>query len=96
MASEKQPQILAASSALLGISFVLITGLKLSNAAENTLADEISLFSAACFFGGCLVSYLAIRTEKEAKRIEMIADYMFLTGLITLFVAMAAFSTELF
>ncbi len=96
MNNGKPYHILNAASNLLGICFVIITGLKLTNAGAATFADDISLFAALNFLGACLVSYLSIRIEKDAIRLERWADYMFLVGIISLFVAIAAFSMGLF
>jgi EamA domain-containing membrane protein RarD len=95
MDNGKPPHILNASSNLLGICFILITGLKLTNVGAATLADEISLFAALNFLGACLLSYLSIRIEKETMRLERWADYLFIIGIISLFIAIAAFSTGL-
>lgn len=91
----KQPHILNASSNLLGICFILITGLKLTKASANTLADEISIFSSLCFLASCILSYLSIRTPKDTVRRERWADYLFLIGLSTLFFAVLMFATGL-
>lgn len=92
----KQPHILNASSNLLGICFVLITGLKLSKASDNTFADEISLLAALCLLASCTLSYIAMRGTKNSQRCETIADYCFLIGLFSLFVAVLAFARDLF
>jgi hypothetical protein len=95
MDNGKPPHILNASSNLLGICFIIITGLRLTNLKSTTLADEISLFAALTLLSSCLLSYLSIRIEKETTRLERWADYLFITGMISLFMAMAAFSTGL-
>jgi hypothetical protein len=89
----KQPHILNASSNLLGICFVLITGLKITGASEGTLADEISLFSAFCFMSGCVFSYISLRSQKHIASYEALADYSFLAGLFSLFFAGFVFAT---
>ena len=95
MNNGKPPHILNASSNLLGICFILITGLKLTKLSSTTLADEISLFAALTFLSACLLSYLSIRIEKETMRLERWADYLFIIGMVSLFIAIAAFSTGL-
>ena len=94
--SGKPPHILNAASNLLGICFILITGLKLTNIDSSTFADEISLFASLNFLSACVLSYLSIRIKKETVRLERWADYLFLAGMISLFIAIAAFSTGLF
>jgi hypothetical protein len=96
MNNGKPPHILNASSNLLGICFILITGLRLTNVSTATLADDISLFAALNFLSACVLSYLSIRIEKETMRLERWADYLFIIGMISLFIAIAAFSTGLF
>lgn len=96
MITGKQPHILNASSNLLGICFVLITGLKLTKASDNTLADEISLLAGICLLASCVISYVSLRTEKHPQRYEIIADYFFLTGLFALAVAVTAFARDIF
>lgn len=95
MKSGKQPHILNAASNLTGICFVLITGLKLTQAADASLADEISLFAAVAFIASCVLSYISIRADKYAARYEQIADYLFLSGIFALFIAVTAFARDL-
>ncbi len=96
MKSDKQSHILNASSNLLGICFLLITGIKLTNNNLATYADEIGILAAFCFLAGCLLSYLSLRTI-EAKSIlyEHLADYAFLLGLFTLFCAVLIFAVQI-
>jgi hypothetical protein len=96
MDNGKPPHILNASSNLLGICFIIITGLRLTNLKSTTLADEIGLFAALTLLSACLLSYLSIRIEKETLRLERWADYLFITGMISLFIAISTFSTGLF
>lgn len=89
----KQPHILNASSNLLGICFVLITGMRISNMDANTLADEVSVLSAFAFLGSCLFSYTSLRKSgKTSIRMEDIADYLFMGGLFSLFFSVFIFS----
>ncbi len=85
-------QILNASSNLLGICFVLVTGMKLTGVSDKTFADEICLFSAFCFLCACVFSYVSMRTEREDGLFERTADYLFLGGLVSLFIAVAVFA----
>ena len=50
------PHILNAASNLLGICFVLITGLKVSGASMGTPLDEIAIFTALLFVTSCILS----------------------------------------
>jgi len=88
MTSGKQPHILNASSNLLGICFVLITGLKISHLSQNTIADEISFFSAFCLLGSCVLSYFSLRKSGVISLYqERAADYLFMAGMFSLFFA---------
>ena len=96
MKNEKQSHILNASSNLLGICFLLITGIKLTNNNLATYADEVGIIAAFCFLIGCLLSYLSLRTKDNASDFyEHIADYAFLAGLFTLFCAVMIFAWQI-
>lgn len=86
-----QPHILNAASNLLGICFVLITGLRVSGASKGTRLDEIAIFAALMFVASCLFSYASIRTPKQTRRLERVADICFLFGLVCLSIAVLAF-----
>jgi len=92
MRDQRPPHILNASANLLGICFVLLTGLKITNRNETTIADEITLFSSLCFLGAVVLSYLALRTERGSERNERWADYLFMVGLFSFFSAVVTFS----
>ena len=83
----KHFHILPASSNLLGIALLIITGLRVANISRQTFADEIALIAAFCFATACLFSYLAIRGRYEVARFEHLADRIFLTGLASLLVS---------
>jgi amino acid transporter len=95
MKSGKQPHILNAASNLLGICFILITGLKITDSDIGTFADEISIFAALTLMISCLLSYASIRAEKNSERWENWADALFLAGMISLCVAMLVFVTDI-
>ncbi len=88
---DAQPHILNAASNLLGICFVLITGLKVSGASTGTRLDEIAIFTALLFVSSCLLSYASLRTPKQTARLERMADICFLLGLVCLSIAVLAF-----
>lgn len=92
----KQHHILNASSNLLGICFILITGLKALKLTDATFADEISAFAAFTFLCATTLSYLSIRARHNAKRYEKWADYSFLVGMFSLFAAVGVFYMDLF
>ena len=91
MTNENQPHILSASTNLIGICFVLITGLKLAGANEQTFADEICVVAALGFMSSSILSYLSMKRKKES-RYESVADYIFIFSLVTLFFAVLIFA----
>lgn len=89
MKTGKQPHILTTASNLLGISLLIVTGLKISNASINSYADDISLFAALFMLLSCILSYLSmgLETEKLSEKLENLADIFFMAGLLSLFAA---------
>jgi hypothetical protein len=81
------PHILNASSTLLGLCFVVLTSLKLNDTKETSVIDEFTAVAILFFMTSSFLSYLSMRNSKlTGKRYEKIADVVFLTGLIVLFV----------
>jgi hypothetical protein len=95
MKQGKQPYILNASCNLMGICFIVITGLKITNLSLATYADETSSFAALLFMVSCVMSYLSIRQEKYEQRYENIADGFFLGGMVLLFAAVIMFANNI-
>ena len=81
--------ILNAASNLLGISLLLIAGLRISDSGGKTMADEIAWLSAASFSISCCFSYLALREDSRSGTYESVADRSFMIGLGTLVVAVS-------
>ena len=90
--NSKSTHILNASSNLLGLCFVVLTSLKLLNVAHRTLIDELTGCAIVLFMGSCLLSFLALRGSRNGRRFETIADYLFLAGIILLFLTTLLFS----
>jgi hypothetical protein len=91
--NEKSPHILNASSNLLGICFIVLTSLKLLNQGSKTIIDEITLAAIILFMGSCIFSFLSLRSKTDfGERLEKVADYMFIAGLVLLFVTTLLFS----
>lgn len=94
--NEKSPHILNASSNLLGICFILLTSLKLFNISQKTFIDEMTAGAVVLFMTSCLLSFLSIRgNKKKSFRLEKIADYFFLIGLVVLFITTLLFSFDI-
>lgn len=85
--SKTTGHILNAASNLLGISIVMITGLKVTGHGGKTLADEIAWLATLCFAVSCLLSYLDLRAEPEDTPHERRADRLFMMGLAALIAA---------
>jgi uncharacterized membrane protein SirB2 len=92
MNTGKQPHILNAASNMLGICFILITGIKLTKHDATTFADEISFLAALILMSSCVLSYISIRRDKKDDPYERWADYFFLAGMACLMGAMAIFA----
>lgn len=90
----KHHHILNAASNLLGISLVIIAGLKVSGHSGKSIADEVTCMAALCFSASCLLSYAAIRSEAAAETYELWADRVFLVGLLAITAAVALFLME--
>lgn len=81
------PHILNASSTLLGLCFVVLTSLKLQDNRETSVIDELTAVAIVMFMTSSILSYLSMRSGKMTERkYEKIADFVFLSGLILLFV----------
>ncbi len=76
----RQPHILNASTNLLGICFVIITGLKLTGSNSQSLADEIAWAASMLFLASILLSYLSLRNDGRARWREIWAERAFVAG----------------
>ena len=95
MSANKQPHILNASSNLVGIALVLVTGLKLTKASDSTWCDEISVCCAMAFMASCVTSYISLRADdRRAAIYERIADVLFMSGMLSLFIAVTGFAYD--
>lgn len=91
----KPPHILNAASNLLGIALIIIAGLNVTHVAAQTFADEVAWGSAICLSLSCLLSYAAMRSgDGRSDRLELLADRVFLAGLVTLFLSVIVLAIE--
>ncbi|MEO7175807.1 MAG: hypothetical protein ABIV51_08070 [Saprospiraceae bacterium] len=83
MANNTSPHILNTSANLLGFCLFVITSLHIANQAEVSKLDEITSLIALFLSVACLFSFLSIRTNNltREKRLERIADYIFMIAL---------------
>jgi len=79
--------ILNTSSNLLGFCFIVLTSLKVLKLQETTIIDEITAVAILLFMTSSILSVLSMRSTKRfGARYENIADFVFLVGLILLFI----------
>jgi hypothetical protein len=90
--NDKAPHVLNASSNLLGICFIVLTSFKVLKLSEKTLIDEVTIGAIILFMSSCILSFLSIRGRTHSKKLENIADVIFLCGLSLLFVTTLLFS----
>lgn len=88
MAENRSPHILSTSANLLGICFIVLTSLKKLALTDGSLIDEFAVAAVMLFMTSCILSFIAMRRERSmSNRLEQIADFVFLSGLVVLFVA---------
>jgi len=86
MQKNKSSHILNTSANLLGLCFVVLTSIKVSKMQDSTLIDETTALAILLFMTSCILSFLSIRRKDGiSERLEKIADLVFLSGLIVLF-----------
>jgi len=91
--NEKSSHILNASSNLLGICFILITSFRVLHLSNTTFFDELSVLALVLFMASCILSFLSIRSKSSKSALyENIADGIFLSGLIVLFITTILYS----
>ena len=76
--------ILPTSSNLLGLCFVILTFIKLSKIANETVIDETVGVVIFTFLVSSILSYTSMRAKKNSELYEKIADFIFLGGLCLL------------
>ena len=88
MPENRSPHILSTSANLLGICFIVLTSLKKLNLVDDSLIDEFAVVAVILFMTSCILSFISMRRERnESQKLVKIADFVFLSGLVVLFVA---------
>ena len=84
MANNTSQHILNSSANLLGFCLFVITSLHIANQTETVIIDELTSVIAVLLTLSCICSFVSIKTtnEKREKRLETIADYLFVIALI--------------
>ncbi len=81
----KSTHILNTSANLMGICFVVFSSLKSIKISDHTYIDEFTALAMFLFMISCTLSFLSIRSQsKNSLKYEIIADYVFLSGLFIL------------
>lgn len=92
---EKLPHILTTSANLLGVCFFIITGIHLTNAAQNTEIMRLVTGVSFLLLLSCLLSYVSMRNVARSVTLEHTADYLFLLALILLFISIGLLSFDI-
>ena len=89
------PHILSTSANLLGLCFVVLTSIRVMKLQQETWVDDFTVIAIFFFMSSCLLSFLSIRkSSKRADFYEKVAEYIFLFGLLTLFVSTLAIALQ--
>jgi hypothetical protein len=91
----RHPHVLNAATNLLGICFIIIGGLKLTNQDSKTWSDEIAWSAAFFMIVSILFSYGGIRAGIERPWQIRLADWSFLVGIAALILAMVIAAYQL-
>ena len=94
--SDRSPHILNAASNLLGVCFVLITGLKLTRSTSASLGDEMTWLAAVMLLFSLLLAYFAVRHHRAHELYGLWADRIFIGGTLMLFSAVAVIAFALY
>jgi hypothetical protein len=86
--------IFSVSAGMVGVCLTVIGLLRVVITLQkaDTFADDLLAFDAIIFLIACVTSYWALRTPGRMYRLERIADFVFLFGLVIM-VGICAFIT---
>lgn len=94
-AMRRYPHVLNAATNLLGICFIIIGGLKLTNQNTKTWSDEIAWGAAFFLVISIILSYAGIRSGSQRQWLSGIGDWSFMTGIAALIVSMVIAAYQL-
>ena len=84
--NSKSRDILYNSATLLGLCFIVLTSVRLTNHADTTIIDELTAAAIIVFMICSVLSYMSMRSISQSLiRYNKIADLFFLIGLFLLF-----------
>lgn len=93
--SNMSKHILPTSGNLLGLCFAILSFIKMSGLAAETIIDEVMLPAIVLFLLASIVSYASMRSLKKEERYERIAEFIFLAGLSLLAICAVTVGIEL-
>jgi hypothetical protein len=77
--------IFAGSAAMVGVCLTVIGIVRIINRLKpiDTIGDDLLAVDALAYLGSCFLSYVALRTRNRARRrrLERVADVLFLSAL---------------
>ncbi|HEX3945811.1 MAG TPA: hypothetical protein VHW69_17180 [Rhizomicrobium sp.] len=91
----RHPHVLNAATNLLGICFIIIGGLKLTDQDSKTWSDEIAWSAAFFMIISILFSYGGIRAGNARPWQIRLADWSFLVGIAALILSMVIAAYQL-
>lgn len=93
----KSPHILNTSSNLLGFCLIVLTSIKIARFNHSTIIDDCTGVAAILLMASCMLSFLSMRSQNEQRsgRLESIADFVFLAGLVCISVTIVFVSFNL-
>jgi uncharacterized protein YacL len=86
--------ILPTSGNLLGLCFAVLSFIKVSGFAHETIIDEVIAVAIVLFLFASILSYASMRSPKKGEHFERIAEYIFLAGLVLLGLCAVAVALE--
>ena len=86
--AHRHPHILSAASNLLGICFVIIGALKITDSNDRSYADETAWCAAVLFLASIVTSYCALRSGDRGEWLSVAAETTFFAALFLLALAM--------
>jgi len=72
----------------MGLCFLILTSLEILKVKGKTYLDEVTVLAVILFMLSSFTSFLSMKSkERLAMLLENAADYIFLMGLVVLFIA---------
>lgn len=89
--------ILPVSATMVGVCMTVITVMQLApKNSVSSWADKLLAISSLLFLVSTMLSYLSLRTIKDSSRIEVMADRLFILGMIMMVLISFLVAFELF